>query len=131
MAHIVLLRNARISFQLFSRNAALRLAAAAIGCLWFLDVYMTVLMLQTGIVIEANPTAQFLLSSGPWGLIAGKSIGFLMVIWVAQTLNAQGYRKTVFGTLAAILTASLGIVLWNLFSLLVLAGVIPPSFYPS
>lgn len=94
----------------------------ALGCLWYLDALTTAWALQRG-AVESGPVAGLLVAHGMGPLLLAKALGLGFVLFLAWTQMAQGRLRLAQWSLGAVGALSLGIVLWNLLSILLLAGV--------
>jgi len=94
----------------------------ALGCLWYLDALTTDWALQRG-AIETGPLASLLVAGGMGPLLVAKAIGLALVLGLAWAMMAQGRTRMAQWSLGGIGALSLGIVLWNLLSILLLAGL--------
>lgn len=94
----------------------------ALACLWYLDALTTAWALERG-AVEAGPLASLLVAHGMGALLLAKAVGLALVLALAWTMMAQGRTRVAQWGLGAVGALSLGIVLWNLLSILLLAGV--------
>ncbi|HEX2065433.1 MAG TPA: DUF5658 family protein [Candidatus Thermoplasmatota archaeon] len=98
--------------------------ALAIGCLWYLDALTTAWALANG-AIELGPLAGLLVEQGIGALLMAKGAGLALVLALAWTLMAQGRTRLAQWSLGMVGALSIGIVLWNLLSILLLARLAP------
>jgi hypothetical protein len=94
----------------------------ALGCLWYLDALTTSWALGHG-AVETGPVASLLVAHGMGLLLAAKAVGLAVVLALGWTLMAQGRARLARWSLGGIGALSLGIVFWNLLSILVLSGL--------
>lgn len=107
------------------RSARLGIAATgtAIACLWYLDVLTTAWALGNG-AWETGPFAKVLVERGYTTLLFAKGVGLSAILALAWLQVSQGRSNMALWSLAAIGTLSLAVVVWNLLSMLWLAGAI-------
>lgn len=99
------------------------MAGIMIGSLWALDTATTLWAVGRG-AVELNFLPRLLLARG-WGwFIAGKMTGFAALMSLAWRMTAQGNRKLTFRTLLGVGIASLGIVAWNSYYVLLILGLV-------
>jgi hypothetical protein len=97
-------------------------AGLALGCLWYLDALTTAWALQRG-AVETGPLASLLVAHGMGALLLAKAVGLALVLAIGWALMAEGRTRLAQWSLGGVGALSVGIVLWNLLSILLLAGV--------
>jgi hypothetical protein len=107
-----------------AERVGLGLAGLAIGCLWYLDVLTTAWALEQG-AIELGPLANLLVAHGYEALLAAKLVGLLAILGLAAAQVASGRARAAHWGLVAVGCLSMAVVIWNLLSVMLLAGVAP------
>lgn len=106
-----------------SERTGLALAGLAIGCLWYLDVLTTAWALEQG-AVELGPLAGFLVGHGYEALLAAKLAGLALILALAGRQVAMGRGQAAHWGLATVGCLSMAVVVWNLLSVLALAGAL-------